>query len=169
MYTIRDVMKQDWDQVRTIYIDGMATGLATFETEAPSWEQWSGTILSGCGIVAALGGSACTDTEIMGWAKLTPVSSRHVYRGVAEVSVYVNIRNQGLGVGSALLAAIIERSEANGIWTIQAGIFPENTASLALHEKHGFRLVGRRERLGERNGEWKDVLLLERRSERVGV
>jgi L-amino acid N-acyltransferase YncA len=155
---IRALEAKDWPAVRTIFEEGIATGQATFETEAPSWEDWDG---------AHFGGLVAEDEgAVVGWAALSPYSSRAVYAGVAEESVYVATRARGRGIGKALLAALIERSERAGIWTLEAGIFPENRASVTLHLGCGFRLVGVRERLGRMaGGEWRDVLLLERRSE----
>ncbi|HWT00396.1 MAG TPA: GNAT family N-acetyltransferase [Pyrinomonadaceae bacterium] len=160
---IGDVSAADWDGVRGVYLEGIATGDATFETEAPSWERWDAGHLAHCRLVARSG------AEVAGWAALSPVSARRVYAGVAETSVYVSANFRGRGVGRALLGALIICSEQHGIWTLQAGIFPENLASLALHRQHGFREVGRRERLGKMNDRWRDVILLERRSESVGA
>ena len=153
----------DWDAVRAVYLEGIATGDATFETEAPAWEKWDASHLPHCRLVARCG------EAVAGWAALSPVSARGVYAGVAETSVYVAARFRGAGVGRALLGALVNCSERHGVWTLQAGIFPENVASLALHLRHGFREVGRRERLGRLGGRWRDVILLERRSERVGT
>jgi phosphinothricin acetyltransferase len=158
---IRDHGPEHWPEVARIYEDGIATGNATFETRAPSWEEWD-AVHSGIRLVAAVEG------EIVGWAALAPVSGRCCYRGVAEDSVYVASRAHGRGVGRALLERLVEQSEAAGIWTLQAGIFPENTASVRLHLGCGFRLLGVHERLGELDGVWRDVLRLERRSESVG-
>lgn len=160
---IEHMEKKDWSQVCAVYEEGIATGNATFETQAPSWEKWEATHHRAGRLVAESG------IEILGWAALSSVSDRCVYSGVAEVSVYVSAQCRGLGVGTALLKALIEVSEQSGIWTLQAGMFPENEASLALHEKLGFRVVGRREKIGKLNGIWRDVLLLERRSPAVGV
>ncbi|MDD3069836.1 MAG: GNAT family N-acetyltransferase [Methanoculleus horonobensis] len=161
--SIREMAAADWDEVRRIYLEGIATGNATFETEVPSWERWDTGHIRSCRLVAASG------EGILGWAAASPNSSRPVYAGVAEVSVYVGREVQGQGVGSALLSALIAASEREGFWTLQAGIFPENEASLALHKRHGFHVVGRRERMGRmKDGRWRDVLLLERRSSRVG-
>jgi L-amino acid N-acyltransferase YncA len=162
-YTIEPMQRSDWAQVRTIYLDGIATGQATFETEAPSWERWDATHLCIGRLVARTG------QMILGWAALSPVSSRQVYGGVAEVSLYVGVSYRGKGAGTALLAALIAASEQHDIWTLQAVIFPENEASLALFKKCGFREVGRRERLGQLRGMWRDVSLLERRSLAVGT
>jgi phosphinothricin acetyltransferase len=156
--TIRPMLPKDWDAVRDIYQEGIRTGNATFETEVPDWEKWNRSHLPDCRLLA------CTITEVAGWAALSPISAREVYRGVAEVSIYVAERVRGNGIGSQLLAALITASEEHGIWTLQAGIFPENVASVALHERHGFRIVGTRERIGCLKGCWRDVALMERRS-----
>ncbi len=159
-----DAMNADgWQQVRSIYLEGIATGDATFETKAPSWEEWDAGHLRDARLVARNG------NDVLGWAALSPVSSRCVYGGVAEVSVYVSEKGRGRGVGRVLLEALIEESERNGIWTLQAGIFPENVASVGLHLRCGFREVGRRERIGKLNGVWRDTLLFERRSKSVGT
>jgi L-amino acid N-acyltransferase YncA len=162
-FVIDEMRKDDWEQVRRVYLEGIATGHATFETEAPVWEQWNAGHLPHSRLVAR-----SADT-VKGWAALSPVSSRCVYGGVAEVSVYVGVSYRGEGLGRALLEALVESSERNGIWTLQAGIFPENSSSVALHERCGFRRVGRRERIGRMNGGWRDTLLLERRSKLVGM
>jgi phosphinothricin acetyltransferase len=154
--------ESDWPQVRAIYLAGIRTGQATFETEVPPWEVWDAAHLRDGRLVARSG------EEVLGWAVLSSVSARRVYAGVAELSVYVGESSRGQGVGRRLLAALIARSEQMGIWTLQAGVFPENEASLALHEKAGFRTVGRRERIGKLHGRWRDVVLLERRSKIVG-
>jgi phosphinothricin acetyltransferase len=159
---IETMTAADWGAVRAIYEEGIATGNATFETEAPPWERWDAGHLPQPRLVTREGG------VVRGWAALSPVSARRVYDGVAEVSVYVAPSAEGRGVGRALLAALVAALERAGIWTLQAGIFPENVASVALHQGQGFRLVGRRERLGQRGGVWRDVLLLERRSRVVG-
>ena len=156
--TIGPLRADHWDAVARIYAEGIATGHATFETEVPSWERWDASHFADHRLVALAG------DEVVGWAALSPVSDRCVYGGVAEESVYVAEEARGGGVGRALLEALIERSEAAGIWTIQTGIFPENEASVRLHERVGFRIVGTRERLGRHNGVWRDVLFLERRS-----
>jgi L-amino acid N-acyltransferase YncA len=153
----------DWPSVRAIYEEGIATGNATFEKSAPEWKVWDAAHLDGSRLVAS------QDGAIAGWAALSAVSSRCVYAGIAEVSVYVATVSRSLGVASALLAALIQASESDGIWTLQAGIFPENTASLALFEKLGFRVVGRREKIGQMDGMWRDTVLLERRSRHVGI
>jgi phosphinothricin acetyltransferase len=165
---------QLWPAVREIYRQGIATGNATFETELPDWEKWDSAHLKRCRLVAsepaeeeALVG--IKDFRILGWAALSPVSTRRVYSGVAEVSVYVDENTRGNGVGKSLLQALIEESELHSIWTLQAGIFPENVASIALHRSCGFRKVGVRHRIGKFGERWRDVLLLERRSSRVGI
>jgi phosphinothricin acetyltransferase len=163
VFRIEAMQPQDWPAVRDIYLEGLATGQASFETEAPTWEQWNNARLPACRLVARERGG------IVGWAALSPVSSRPVYRGVAEASVYVAERARGKGVGRALLEALIEAAEAAGIWTLEAKIFPENPASLALCERSGFRRVGVREKLGCHKGVWRDVLLLERRSTAAGI
>jgi len=163
MYQIRDLLKDDWNQVKCIYEAGIATGHATFETGTPSYDKWISSAVPGCTLVAYDG------ETILGWCKLSTVSNRFVYSGVAEVSIYVHPSAQGKGVGSLLLDALFKRSEEKGFWTLQAGIFPENTSSLALHKKHGFRELGRRERIGKMNGKWRDTILLERRSGVVGI
>ncbi len=155
----------DWGAVQAIYAEGIATGDATFEREPPSWPQFERSHPEATRFVA----SDPDAGRIVGFAMLTPVSDRCAYAGVAEVSVYVAAAARGSGVGSALLEALIRASEQVGIWTLQAGIFPENRASLALHRRCGFREVGVRERLGCMQGRWRDVLLLERRSHSVGV
>ena len=157
-----------WSQVRTIYEQGIATGNATFTTAAPSWEEWDRSHLSHSRLVAVDAGSGPSE-QVLGWAALSPVSSRCVYGGVAEVSVYVAGEARGRGLGRQLLAALVAESEAHGIWTLQAGIFPENTSSASIHVGEGFREVGRRERIGQLHGVWRDTLLLERRSAVVGV
>ena len=148
----------DWSSVRAIYLEGITAGNATFETTAPDWEAWDRARLPCCRLVARHG------SDVLGWAALSPVSSRRVYAGVTEASIYVATPAQRRGVGSALLAALIEASEREGIWTLQASIFPENAASLAMCRRAGFRVVGTRERIGQMHGRWRDTILLERRS-----
>jgi len=159
---IRAMTSEDWPTVRAIYEEGIATGNATFQLSAPTWAEWDAGHISACRLVATDG------AEIFGWAALSPVSGRCVYAGVAEVSIYVAAAARGRSVGRRLLEHLINTSEQHGLWTLQAGIFPENTASVALHQRCGFRIVGTRERLGELNGRWRDILLLERRSSTVG-
>jgi L-amino acid N-acyltransferase YncA len=160
--TIRVMCADDWPAVRDIYEAGIATGHATFETSAPTWQHWDNTHVADHRLIAT------ADGEVAGWAALSAVSDRCVYGGVAENSIYIHPDYRNRGVGRVLLAALIASSEAAGIWTVQTGIFPENTASVALHHRCGFRIVGRRERIGQLAGVWRDVLLLERRSARVG-
>lgn len=160
--TVRDLLVADWPRVRGIYEEGIGTGHATFETEAPSWEEWDAQHLRSCRLVAEVGG------QVVGWAALCPVSDRCVYGGVAEVSVYVADDVKGRGIGTRLLQELVTASEARGFWTLQAGIFPENIGSVRIHEKCGFRVIGSRERLGKMKGIWRDVLLMERRSPTVG-
>ena len=155
---IRPMVAADWPDVARIYAEGIDTGDATFETTVPPWSQWDSDHLWQHRFVADVDGAAC------GWAALSPVSDRCAYSGVAEVSVYVAAAVRGRGVGRALLGALLQSADAGDIWTVQAGIFPENTASVHLHEACGFRLVGVRERIGSLNGRWRDVLLLERRA-----
>jgi phosphinothricin acetyltransferase len=153
----------DWPAVRAIYEQGITTGRATFESAAPEWKSWDRAHLVGGRLVARAG------DDIAGWAALTPVSDRCVYAGVAEVSVYVAAFARGQGVGKARLSALVAESELLGLWTLQAGILAENAASIALHTACGFRVVGIRERLGQRDGVWRDVVLMERRSDVVGI
>jgi phosphinothricin acetyltransferase len=160
---IDKMLPEDWEEVREIYIEGMATGNATFQKQAPTWAEWDMSHKPECRIVARFEG------EILGWAALSPVSSRWVYNGVAEVSIYVSQRYRGKGIGNRLLNSLITTSEENGYWTLQSGIFPENISSMALHKKYGFREVGRRERIGKMDGIWRDTILLERRSKTVGI
>lgn len=147
----------DWPAVRVIYQEGIATGNATFETDVPSWEEWDAAHLPDHRLVARRG------DEIVGWAAVVPVSDRCAYAGVAEHSVYVAAAARGRGVGRQLLEALVASTEDSGIWTLQSGIFPENSVSLRLHEACGFRIVGIRERLGQLQGQWRDVVLMERR------
>ena len=154
---VRDLRPEDWPQVSAIYEDGIRTGNATFETGIPTWDAWDAAHPEHR-LVAEL------DGEVAGWAALAPVSGRPCYRGVAEESVYVAARARGRGLGRVLLEALLARADAAGIWTLEAGIFPENRASVRLHLVCGFRIVGVRERLGQLDGVWRDVLLLERRA-----
>ena len=160
---IRPLLTVHWDQVKAIYESGIATGNATFQTSAPSLEDWDLAHSKVCRLVAA------EQDLILGWAALTPVSGRCVYAGVAEVSIYVAEAARGKGIGTQLLQSLIRESEAHGFWTLQAGIFPENTASILLHERQGFRQIGYREKIGQMNGLWRDTVLLERRSKIVGI
>lgn len=160
---ISPLLPKHWPWVRAIYAEGIRTGNATFETGPPGWAKWDGGHLTDCRFVALL------SEQVVGWSALSPVSGRCVYAGVAEVSVYVAQDAQGRGVGTLLLNALVEASEAHGIWTLQAGVFPENRVSLGIHSAAGFRVVGVRERVGQLDGVWRDVVLLERRSRVVGV
>jgi phosphinothricin acetyltransferase len=161
---IEAMTRADWPRVRAIYAAGIETGDATFETAVPDWPAWDAAHLPDHRWVARADGG-----DVVGWAAVTPVSARCVYAGVVEDSVYVDLVAAGQGVGTTLLRALVAGTEAAGIWTVQAGIFPENTASLALHERAGFRRVGVRERLGCRDGVWRDVVLVERRSAVAGA
>jgi L-amino acid N-acyltransferase YncA len=165
---IRVMAAGDWEAVRDIYLAGIATGQATFETEAPSWTAWNNGHLPAPRIVAVVNKSA-NNGSVAGWAALSAVSSRSAYAGVAEVSVYVAEQMRGAGIGRLLLESLVKQSEQNGIWTLQASIFPENAASVSLHNSCGFREVGRRLRIAKMKGVWRDTLLLERRSELIGV
>ena len=155
--------EHDWDAVREIYSQGIATGNATFERLIPDWKEWDERHLPSCRLVARFA------DKVLGWAALSPVSSRCVYGGVAEVSVYVGEAARGQGIGRVLLQALVKSSEQNGIWMLQAGILAENAASIHLHQQTGFRIVGTRERIGCLNGRWRDTVLMERRSAVVGV
>ncbi|MHB1948861.1 MAG: GNAT family N-acetyltransferase [Gammaproteobacteria bacterium] len=156
---IREMLETDWDAVKNIYLEGIATGNATFQKSAPTWEVWNKEHLLTNRFVVE------NEKTIIGWAMLGSVSSRCVYTEVAEVSVYVASEARGKQVGYRILSKLISASEKNGIWTLEAGIFPENTASLMLHKKCGFREVGYREKLGKLDGKWRNVILLERRSQ----
>jgi phosphinothricin acetyltransferase len=155
---VRDLRPDDWPEVADIYREGIDDG-ATFATEAPSWQAWDAA--------HTLRLVAVSEGEVVGWAALSPTSDREVYRGVARGAVYVARRARGHGVGRALMDELISRAERDGVWTIEAWMFPENEASVALHLRCGFRVVGTRERIGRRDGAWRDVLVLERRSEVV--
>jgi L-amino acid N-acyltransferase YncA len=162
-FTVERMKDEDWGAVQAIYREGIATGNATFEADAPKWEEWDKSHLPNCRLVARAG------DQVVGWAALSPVSSRCVYSGVAEVSIYVTSSARGLDIGKALLRALIEESERAGIWTLQSGTFPENVASIALQKACGFREAGYRERIGQMGGVWRDVILMERRSKVVGI
>lgn len=161
--TFRPLLEKDWPQVSSIYLEGIKTGNATFQTEVPNWNKWHNGHLESCRAVAEI------DSEIVGWFALSPVSGHCIYGGVAEVSVYVSNPFSGQSIGTKLLSRLIYESEENGIWMLQAGIFPENKASLKIHENLGFRKVGYREKIGKMNGLWRDTILFERRSNRVGI
>jgi phosphinothricin acetyltransferase len=164
-YKVIPMVANHWPAVREIYRQGIATGNATFETELSDWEKWDRSHRKDCRLVAV---EPLDTATLLGWAALGPVSARPVYAGVAEVSVYVAAAARRRGVGKALLQALSQESEENGIWTLQAGIFPENAASITLHESCGFYRVGVRRRIGKLGDVWRDVLLLERRSAVVG-
>jgi L-amino acid N-acyltransferase YncA len=166
-FIIDSMQPRDWELVRGIYVEGIATGQATFETEAPDWEQWDAGHSPHSRLVARIRDGGFDG--ILGWAALSPVSKRNVYAGVTEVSVYVAAAARGCGVGDALMRALIEASEQHGVWTLQSSVFPENRASVALHLKYGFRELGRRERVAPLHGVWRDTVLLERRSRVVGA
>jgi phosphinothricin acetyltransferase len=161
MVEIRAMAPADWPAVEAIFVEGIATGDATFETAPPSWDEFDAGRLPGHRLVAV------EDGRVVGWVALSPTSSRECYAGVVEHSVYVAEDARGRGIGRALMEALIEGAEAAGLWTIETGVFPENAASLALHERLGFRVVGRRERIAQLDGVWRDTILLERRSPRV--
>ncbi|WP_210466252.1 GNAT family N-acetyltransferase [Rufibacter roseolus] len=162
--TLQPLLAEHYPQVKAIYEQGIATGNATFQTSAPTWETWDAAHLPHSRLVALT-----YSGEVAGWAALSPVSGRCVYGGVAEVSVYLHEDFRGQGLGARLLSQLIQESEANGMWTLQAGIFRENEASIGLHQKCGFRMVGMRERIGQLDGQWRDTVLLERRSSTVGL
>lgn len=160
---IRPITKDNFSEVVDIYKQGLATNIATFQNDLPQWEDWNKGHLDFCRI------SIYENNKMLGWTALTPVSSRCVYAGVAEVSVYIAQKERGKGIGKILLNELIKQSEANGIWMLQSGIFSENQSSIKLHEKCGFRMVGYREKIGKKNGIWKDTILMEYRSKNIGV
>jgi len=160
---IEALTARDWTAVERIFDEGIRSGDATFETSTPEWGKWDAGHLATCRLVARAG------DEILGWAALSPVSVRRCFSGVAEVSLYIAGHARSRGVGTRLLSALIEASEHAGIWSLQSSTFPENTASLALQQRHGFRVIGRRERIACRDGRWRDVVLLERRSTVAGT
>ena len=163
MMEIKDIKAEHYPQIAEIYSQGIATGVATFQTEAPGWAAWNNSHLPNCRI------AAFEDKQMAGWAALSPVSSRCVYAGVAEVSVYVAENFRGKGVGKLLLLQLIEESEQAGLWTLQSGIFPNNTGSIQLHKQCGFRQIGYREKIGKKDGIWRNNIIMERRSKKVGV
>jgi L-amino acid N-acyltransferase YncA len=160
----KELDKDYWSAVRDIYEEGIATGNATFQSSAPTWDEWNSSHAEKARIIAV-----DDNGEVLGWAALTPLSGRCVYAGVGEVSVYVSANARGKGVGKALLNELIRQSEENGFWTLTAGIFPENEASLKIHRNAGFKVLGIREKIGKMNGQWRDTVLLERRSAVVGI
>lgn len=156
---LKAMLPEHWDMVRFIYERGIATGNATFQTAAPaSWDEWDKGHLLHSRFVAVAGG------KVVGWVALSPTSARHCYRGVCEISIYIDDAFQGKGIGSALMKAVIRSSEEHGIWSLYASTFPENKASIGLHQKFGFRVIGYREKIAEHHGVWRDTVLLERRS-----
>lgn len=163
MIRIRKMTEDDWNKVAEIYKEGINTGNATFEVNVPTWETWDNAHLKACRLIAE------DDGAIAGWAALTAVSGRCVYAGVAEVSVYVGEKFRGKKIGKQLLENLITESEKENLWTLQAGIFPENIPSIKIHEELGFRQIGHREKIGKMNGVWRNTILLERRSSVVGV
>ena len=160
---ISKMLPEHWNAVADIYKQGIATGMATFEKNIPSWDIWNINHIQKCRLIALI------DNGIAGWAALSAVSSRCVYGGVGEVSVYVGAVNRGKGVGELLLRNLIDQSEKLGYWTLQSGIFPENKKSIDLHHKAGFRIIGYREKIGQLDEVWKDNILMERRSKKVGL
>ena len=163
MITIRPFVKSDFPSVKGIYQQGIDSGEATFQEQAKDYDVWNESLLPSCRLVAE------SNRQIIGWAALSSTSNRCVYSGIAEVSVYVSSNSQGLGVGNSLLETLIKASEEEGIWTLQAGIFPENKASIHIHSKNGFKVLGIREKLGQMNGIWRDIVFMERRSKVVGL
>ena len=161
-FRVEEMAADDWPAVKAIYEEGIATGVGTFETAAPSWNEWNAARLPHSRLVAR-------SASVLGWAALSSVSGRSCYAGVAEVGIYVAEAARGHGVGRALLDALIVSSEAHGIWTLQGVTIAENAASLALQQRCGFRIVGRRERIAKRDGRWRDTILTERRSRRFGL
>ena len=163
MITIRTFAKPDFPRVQIIYKEGIDTGNATFETQLKDWEKWNNSTLSTCRLVAEM------NEKVVGWGALSPVSDRCVYEGVAEVSLYISMSYNGQGFGTALLKELVATSETAGIWTLQAGIFPENKASISIHKKNGFVILGTRKKIGKLKSIWRDVVLMERRSAVVGI
>lgn len=159
----RNLKKADWKQVSEIYQEGLNTGNASFETNVPNWSEWNNGHLKDCRVIAEI------NSRIVGWSALSTVSSRCVYGGVTEVSIYVSSNFSGQKIGTKLLERLIAESENKGIWTLQAGIFPENKGSILIHERLGFRKVGYREKIGKMKGVWRDTILLERRSNKIGI
>jgi L-amino acid N-acyltransferase YncA len=167
-YKIETMKREDWDWVRAIYEEGIATGNATFEPVVPEWEKWDSAHVAEPRLVVRVNG------QVAAWAALSRVSARKVYAGVAELTIYVGEKFRGKGIGDALLGALVDASEKAGFWTLQGGIFPENMVSIELHKKHGFRVLGIREKIGKMafgklQGKWRDVALMERRSKVTGI
>jgi phosphinothricin acetyltransferase len=167
-YKFETMKPADWEEVRAIYEEGIATENATFEPVVPDWEKWDSSHVPEPRLVVKVEG------RVAAWAALSRVSARKVYTGIAEVSIYVGEKFRGRGIGDALLAALVDASEKAGFWTLQGGIFPENTVSIELHKKHGFRVLGIREKVGRMafgrlQGKWRDVALMERRSKVAGI
>lgn len=163
-FKIDEMIQSDWEQVANIYLEGIKTGIATFEIDVPTWENWNKSHITLCRLVVRSG------DNVLGWGVLSPTSSRCVYEGVAEVSVYIGKKYQGQGIGTVLLTNLIKLSEENGFWTLQSGIIRKNTASIALHKKCGFREIGIREKVAKMNNKnWLDVVLMERRSKTIGI
>ncbi|GET20620.1 GNAT family N-acetyltransferase [Prolixibacter denitrificans] len=160
---LRAMTQEDWPEVARIYAEGLETGNATFQQTVPTWEEWNSGHIQSCRLIASVG------KTVAGWAALSSVSSRPVYAGVAEVSVYIRKNFRGRGVGNRLMQNLIEASEKAGFWTLQSSIFRENEASIKLHEKYDFRTVGYREKVGKMNGIWRDTVIMERRSKVIGV
>ena len=160
---IRNFKKSDFNSVKSIYQQGIDTGNATFQKKAKGWNEWNSSFLDTCRIVAEL------NDEVVGWAALSAASKRTVYNGVAEVSIYIAKNYANYGIGNSLLSELVSTSENEGIWTLQAGIFPENESRIAIHSKNGFKKLGIRKNLGKMNGEWRDILFMERRSKIVGI
>ncbi len=160
---IRNFKKSDFSSVKSIYQQGIDTGNATFQNKAKGWNEWNASFLTTCRIVAEL------NEEVVGWAALSVTSNRTVYKGVAEVSIYIAKNYANYGIGNALLSELVSTSENEGIWTLQASIFPENKSSITIHSKNGFKIIGVREKLGKMNGAWRDILFMERRSKLVGI
>ena len=163
-FNIEEITEKHWEEVSKIYLEGINTGKATFQTEVPTWQDWNNSHIKSCRLIV------CSSTKVLGWAALSPISSRCVYAGVAEVSIYIKKEYREKGIGTALLTNLIKFSEENGFWTLQSVIIKENIKSIDLHKKCGFRKVGIRERLGKMsNGVWHDVVLMEHRSKSVGM
>jgi phosphinothricin acetyltransferase len=160
---IRKLLKTDFESVKSIYQQGIDTGHATFQERAKDWDEWDKYTMNVCRLVAVV------NDDVVGWAAISTVSSRCVYVGRAEVSIYVAAASRDSGIGYALLNALARCSEREGIWTLESSIFPENHASISIHKKNGFKVVGVREKLGKMNNEWRDLIFMERRSSSVGV